>query len=115
MSEKHTSSGPPLCVQLFSALALVCFGIYCIGKGVSFGLFNWWYILGAACLLATAFAAFRVYEVCVILARRETEGDACVTLPKEKNLHVNDICSSWQIYRMVVVRLKRFTGIKETQ
>ncbi|KAA0717487.1 hypothetical protein E1301_Tti022582 [Triplophysa tibetana] len=71
MGEKSASSGPPLCVQILSAVALVCFGLYCIVKGVSFTLFNWWYILGAACLLATAFAAFRVYEVCVIMAQRE--------------------------------------------
>ncbi|RXN23630.1 hypothetical protein ROHU_022639 [Labeo rohita] len=82
MGEKSSSSGPPLCVQLFSAVALVCFSFYCIVKGVSFGLFNWWYILGAACLLATAFAAFRVYEVCLIMAQREmAEGESCGTLP----------------------------------
>lgn len=76
MGEKPPSSGPPLCVQLFSAVALVGFSLYCIVKGVSFGLFNWWYILGAACLLATGFAAFRVYEVCVMMAQRETaEGE----------------------------------------
>ncbi|XP_051973717.1 60S acidic ribosomal protein P0-like [Xyrauchen texanus] len=62
MGEKSSSSGPPLCLQVFSAIALVCFGLYCIVKGVSIGLFNWWYILGAACLLTTTFAAFRVYE-----------------------------------------------------
>lgn len=72
MGEEKGSPGPPLCVQLFSAVALVCFGLYCIIKGVSFGLFNWWYILGAACLLATAFAAFRVYEVCVVMAGQDT-------------------------------------------
>ncbi|KAL6464030.1 hypothetical protein MHYP_G00284210 [Metynnis hypsauchen] len=63
MEEKTGSSGPPVCIQILSTVALVCFGLYCIVKGVSFGFFNWWYILGAACLLTTAFAAFRVYEV----------------------------------------------------
>ncbi|KAL7837948.1 hypothetical protein AOLI_G00263520 [Acnodon oligacanthus] len=71
MEEKTGSSGPPVCIQILSTVALVCFGLYCIVKGVSFGFFNWWYILGAACLLTTAFAAFRVYEVCVVMARSE--------------------------------------------
>ncbi|KAB5522313.1 hypothetical protein PHYPO_G00158140 [Pangasianodon hypophthalmus] len=82
MGEKSASSGPPLCVQILSTVALVCFGLYCIAKGVSFGFFNWWYILGAASLVATGFAAFRVYEVFVILAQREkAEADLCRRTP----------------------------------
>ncbi|KAG7314861.1 hypothetical protein KOW79_022164 [Hemibagrus wyckioides] len=82
MGEKSESSGPPLCVQILSTVALVCFGLYCITKGVSFGFFNWWYILGAASLVATGFAVFRVYEVFAILAQRErAEADSCRRTP----------------------------------
>ncbi|TSL28301.1 hypothetical protein Baya_5816 [Bagarius yarrelli] len=82
MKEKSESSGPPLCVQILSTVALVCFGLYCIAKGVSFGFFNWWYILGAASLVATGFAVFRVYEVFTILAQREkAEADSCRGTP----------------------------------
>lgn len=82
MGEKSESSGPPLCVQILSTVALVCFGLYCIAKGVSFGFFNWWYILGAASLVATGFAVFRVYEVFAILAQREkAEADSCRRMP----------------------------------
>ncbi|KAJ8402084.1 hypothetical protein AAFF_G00373190 [Aldrovandia affinis] len=69
MGEK--TSSPPVCVQILSLVALVCFGFYSIVKGASFGFFNWWYILGGSCIIAAAFASFRVYEVCVIMAQRE--------------------------------------------
>lgn len=82
MAEKVESSGPPLCVQVLSTVALVCFGLYCIAKGVSFGFFNWWYILSAASLVATGFAAFRLYEVFTILAQREkAEADPFTRTP----------------------------------
>ena len=72
------ASSPPVCVQIVSMIFLVCFGLYCIVKGVSFGLFSWWYILGGSCIVAAAFASFRVYEVCIISAQREIcEGQPC--------------------------------------
>lgn len=75
-------SGPPVCVQLLSVMALVCFGLYCLVKGVSFGFFNWWYILGCACIIATALASFRIYEVCIIMARQELdEAEPCGQVP----------------------------------
>lgn len=76
MGEKESS--PPVCVQILSMISLVCFGLLCIVKGVSFGFFNWWYILGGSCLVAAAFASFRVYEVCLIMAQREiAEAQPC--------------------------------------
>lgn len=62
-------SSPPVCVQILAVIILLCFGVYSFIKGASSSSFSWWSILGAACLLATAFAAFRLYEVC----RRKAE------------------------------------------
>ena len=83
MGEKATA-GPPVCVQILSVAALVCFGLYCLVKAVSFSFFNWWYILAFACIVATALASFRIYEVCIVMARREmAEAEPCGQVPLE--------------------------------
>ncbi|KAJ1217859.1 hypothetical protein NDU88_005446 [Pleurodeles waltl] len=66
------AGGPPICVQFVSLIAIVSFGLYSILKGISFGFFNWWYILGSACMVAAAFASFRIYEACLQGVDRET-------------------------------------------
>lgn len=71
----NLNRGPPLCLQIISLIIMVSFGLYSIMKGMSFGLFNWWYVLGATCMVASAFASFRIYEVCSLIAYRETASD----------------------------------------
>lgn len=65
-------SHPPVCIQIISVIVAVSFGIYCILKGTTFGVFNWWYVGGIFCLVAGALVFFRIYEVCVQVAHKET-------------------------------------------
>ncbi|KAF7244714.1 MOB kinase activator 3B [Varanus komodoensis] len=45
--------------------------LYLLLLGSTFGAFNWWYIVGTCCLVAGAFASFRIYEVCISVAHQE--------------------------------------------